>query len=1279
MKIPDWGPVHPSYLPSDPNDEKHQDQDYGQYGHGYRSPAPPEGYGYGQAPAPSGRWMRNAQGQFEPHRNVVPHRERREVPIPPGTTLVFPEGYDPDQGHGTLEQIPHRDEFDHPRRCDMGLDGRYDPYEPMEYYEPEHGHYDPRPIDGYDRTHPADGHDQTHPADGYDHTHPADGYDQTQPADGHDHVHTADCHPGHDRIDAPLELPDRDDSGDLEPELPPPVEQHEPATVTEPAEPEVGEPKSMLPQGQWVNVGIGALATLLIGVLTFLVYRYGGKLTCRKKEAKRKKNKKKKSKKKNKNTQPPTSVPETAPETPVFTSEVTETETPSPEAPQNWQPLMPADVDDKWEEAPSSRRKKKGKKKSKSRNSQRSPSASTRIAKVKIPSMRSYSPAYTNSLSSKPKPSGTISPSWKKPVANFRDSWDQDLPSLRTETTRVSNTPTPRTSFQRRGSAAYAARARQQRYMLPANRSDSRWSPKAQQPKLPSVGRRTANIPRNSPAPVAISSDRMRNSSNEYVAVQESPRRSPATLTFPTSAPSISPVAPTRKQSITETIRSLESSFPALGEEPTVKQTIRRGSLGPRHLMREKVVDDVPSAGENDQDSSGLNSPIIDATISDDDDMRSFPTLSRAGSPNPWGQRAKTSALISKIKINDRPTNIAAELAAGALHIEVDSGDEIIDATAPKQVEDSVSPVESEVREFNTEAMIQNPVLVSSLDLVPIKVDDDPVMLPTGTKIKITERLRDLLHIVEPIEGWILEQIDGKSTVTFPAEWFPGKHSVSQEIPDPRQPRKVGLSYIVNSQLPALPHITIRPEMSSAVKRIEPESIDLPEAVWTALNVVDCNESVAQRIHDDYIMHPSYPNSRMSMAQDHHGKYHSCKRLPVKRFPQLIKDGYIVFCHFYINGRTNNMFPKGWVSTQKAHNANLLLTFRPHVGVDGKLGVEVEYFIPREIWMTLDNTFRASLFDLANRTAENIGQVWEENLPLVSSRMCFSNEMLQARQMNTLEVFHESKPGVEIQLKNVLDIGRTEFFFDRKDLPATFRKYQKLHDVTYAEGAAANVERIGLVRYEGLFLTHEIKAIEDYCDKLQNQAEDGELLPNTSHDTVFMNKCRRTKHFFKARYLWTKEQLEQAGATRAGGLRTDVDPVPGSFQFIIQRLELAQIVPEGFINGVALNMYHDGTLGIGLHFDCNSRFDRPIISLRLFSPARLAFGGHNLGENAVCVVDLPQGAVLSMDPKSYGADGVKHNVRSCDMVTKSAALIFRHLWEDCLDEADQLQSETKNE
>jgi len=395
----------------------------------------------------------------------------------------------------------------------------------------------------------------------------------------------------------------------------------------------------------------------------------------------------------------------------------------------------------------------------------------------------------------------------------------------------------------------------------------------------------------------------------------------------------------------------------------------------------------------------------------------------------------------------------------------------------------------------------------------------------------------------------------------------------------------------------------------------------------------------------------------------------------VKRFPQLIKDGYIVFCHFYINDKTCNRFPRKWSPRQKAHNANLLLTFRPRVGTDGKLGVEIEYFIPRTVWMTLSDQYRANLYHLVHRSATDIEGLWEKEVPIVSSRMCFSNEMLQARQMQTMDIVHEKKEGVDIQLKTTLDIGRTEFFFDKKDLPATFKVYQKATNSTYEEGQAAGVERIGLVRYEGLFLPHELHKIEQYCDDVQSNKAKGKHEPNTSHDTIFAGECRRTKHFFKARYLWTREQVEEPDAERAGGLRTDVDPVPESFRFIIDRLERANVVPKGFINGLALNMYHDGTIGIGLHVDCNSRFARPIITLRLFSPARLTLGGHNLGQNAVCVVDLPQGAVLSMESNSYAADGIKHTVRNCDMVTKSAALIFRHLWEDCLEEADLMKDE----
>ena len=40
------------------------------------------------------------------------------------------------------------------------------------------------------------------------------------------------------------------------------------------------------------------------------------------------------------------------------------------------------------------------------------------------------------------------------------------------------------------------------------------------------------------------------------------------------------------------------------------------------------------------------------------------------------------------------------------------------------------------------------------------------------------------------------------------------------------------------------------------------------------------------------------------------------------------------------------------------------------------------------------------------------------------------------------------------------------------------------------------------------------------------------------------------------------------------------------------------IVPQGFINSWALNMYHDGSEGIQSHFDDAQRFCQPIYSMR---------------------------------------------------------------------------------
>jgi len=52
----------------------------------------------------------------------------------------------------------------------------------------------------------------------------------------------------------------------------------------------------------------------------------------------------------------------------------------------------------------------------------------------------------------------------------------------------------------------------------------------------------------------------------------------------------------------------------------------------------------------------------------------------------------------------------------------------------------------------------------------------------------------------------------------------------------------------------------------------------------------------------------------------------------------------------------------------------------------------------------------------------------------------------------------------------------------------------------------------------------------------------------------------------------------------------------------------SDIVDPGFINSIALNIYHDGEEGLGQHFDDAVRFRQPIYSLRVFSDSRLSFG-----------------------------------------------------------------------
>ena len=94
----------------------------------------------------------------------------------------------------------------------------------------------------------------------------------------------------------------------------------------------------------------------------------------------------------------------------------------------------------------------------------------------------------------------------------------------------------------------------------------------------------------------------------------------------------------------------------------------------------------------------------------------------------------------------------------------------------------------------------------------------------------------------------------------------------------------------------------------------------------------------------------------------------------------------------------------------------------------------------------------------------------------------------------------------------------------------------------------------------------------------------------------------------------------------------------------------AKLVPKGFLDSWALNMYHDGSQGIQPHYDDSARFERPVYSLRLFSDSRLSFGTQLYGyTNGAFCVDMPRGAITIMHEGGYAVAGAKHCVRPIDL------------------------------
>ena len=86
---------------------------------------------------------------------------------------------------------------------------------------------------------------------------------------------------------------------------------------------------------------------------------------------------------------------------------------------------------------------------------------------------------------------------------------------------------------------------------------------------------------------------------------------------------------------------------------------------------------------------------------------------------------------------------------------------------------------------------------------------------------------------------------------------------------------------------------------------------------------------------------------------------------------------------------------------------------------------------------------------------------------------------------------------------------------------------------------------VGVTTFTSLFDHEELKKIEEKADEVHENSKIGMYPPECFHPTIGKNgTLKRTKYFFGARYLWTKEQLAEKDASMARGVRVDVPPNP---------------------------------------------------------------------------------------------------------------------------------------
>nr|XP_023024243.1 RNA demethylase ALKBH5-like [Leptinotarsa decemlineata] len=192
-----------------------------------------------------------------------------------------------------------------------------------------------------------------------------------------------------------------------------------------------------------------------------------------------------------------------------------------------------------------------------------------------------------------------------------------------------------------------------------------------------------------------------------------------------------------------------------------------------------------------------------------------------------------------------------------------------------------------------------------------------------------------------------------------------------------------------------------------------------------------------------------------------------------------------------------------------------------------------------------------------------------------------------------------------------------------------------------------------------IFSENDLKIFESHVDTIVEQGRNGVLKEFTVDHTLL-----RQKYFFGERYTYGAQSSKRGLGTEKLYPENSVDQIPKwIINGIINPLVAAEIIPENFVNSVVINDYMPGGCIVS-HIDPPQIFDRPIVSLNLFSDSALCFGCKFKYKPLRCSqplmkLNMPRGITTSLS--GFAANGITHCVRPEDVTQRRAVIMLRRV------------------